>query len=299
MRILLLLLCLGLSLPSATAQTLARYVIGNGGGTVVAGGGAQLRSTIGQQTAIGIADAGANGQFRAGFWYVYNATVSGGILARLNLFLAGPYSGGTMGTGLLAGGFIPLAQPYNTTPWNYAGPESVTTVPADVVDWVLIALRTGTDAASEVARRAAFVKADGTIVDLDGTSDVQFDGLADGTYYVVLDHRNHLPAMTAAGVNAGVSAPCTGLYCYDFTSAATFGTAGQIDLGGGAFGLWGGDGNRDASVSAFDFLTVWLPENGSPAGYKYSDFNMDSNVSAFDFLTVFLPANGQSSQVPN
>ena len=298
MRVLLFLICFGLSLSSASAQTLARYVIGNGGGIVTASGGAQLRSTIGQQTAIGIADAGANGELRSGFWYVVGASVSGGILAHLNVFLSGPYSGGTMGTALRASGFIPLAQPYNDTPWNYAGPESVGAIPADVVDWVLISLRTGTDAASEVARRAAFVKADGTVVDLDGTSDVQFEGLADGTYYVVLDHRNHLSAMTDAGVSAGVSVPCTGLYCFDFTSTTAFGTAGQKDLGGGTFGLWSGDGNRDGSVSAFDFLNVWLPDNGSPAGYKYSDFNLDSNVTAFDFLQAWLPSNGQGSQVP-
>ena len=36
---------------------------------------------------------------------------------------------------------IPLTQPYNGAPWNYTGTESVATIPAGVVDWVLPELR--------------------------------------------------------------------------------------------------------------------------------------------------------------
>ncbi len=97
------------------------------------------------------------------------------------VFLQGPYAGGdTMTTALNYGGYLQTSatsQPYNIAPWNYSGIESVTTIPAGVVDWVLIELRSGTDSASTVARRAAFIKSNGDIVDIDGVSPVNFSGI--------------------------------------------------------------------------------------------------------------------------
>jgi hypothetical protein len=63
-----------------------------------------------------------------------NALAAEVLLADLKVFLEGPYSGGSMSTTLNAGGYLPLSQPFNTSPWNYNGPESVTGIPAGVVD---------------------------------------------------------------------------------------------------------------------------------------------------------------------
>jgi len=94
------------------------------------------------------------------------------------IFLEGPYSSGTMLTNLNSSGYLPLTQPYSAAPWNYSGTESVaagffSTHPT-IVDWVLLELRTGTSAATTVAKRAAFIKSDGTIVDLNGLDPVTF-----------------------------------------------------------------------------------------------------------------------------
>ena len=70
----------------------------------------------------------------------------------------------------------------------------------DIVDWVLIELRTGTASGTKVGTRAAFLKSDGTIVDIDGTSPVRFAGLTEGNYYVVVRHRNHLAIMSANAI---------------------------------------------------------------------------------------------------
>jgi len=50
--------------------------------------------------------------------------------------LRGPWTGAAMNTNI--SGILPLAQPYNTTPFNYAGTENVGAIPTNVVDWVLI-----------------------------------------------------------------------------------------------------------------------------------------------------------------
>ena len=52
-----------------------------------------------------------------------------------------------------------------------------------------------------VGRRAALLKSDGSVVDLDGSSQVKFKGIVPGNYYIVVRHRNHLPIMSANPVN--------------------------------------------------------------------------------------------------
>ena len=69
----------------------------------------------------------------------------------------------------------------------YSLGESVISIPNDVVDWVLLELRKGLTAtsASFVSSRAGFIKSDGSIVDLDGTSPVEFKGVSAGYYYII------------------------------------------------------------------------------------------------------------------
>ena len=66
---------------------------------------------------------------------------------------------------------------------------------------MLVELRTGTASGTKVATRAGFLKSDGTIVDTNGTSPLQFAGLGEGNYYVVVRHRNHLAIMSASAIS--------------------------------------------------------------------------------------------------
>jgi len=71
-----------------------------------------------------------------------NANGGGNIFenAKLNIkaYLQGAFQTTSMDTALKTGGYIPLSQPYNVSPWNYNGTESVTAIPNSVVDWVLL-----------------------------------------------------------------------------------------------------------------------------------------------------------------
>jgi hypothetical protein len=126
----------------------------------------------------------------------------------ISIFLEGSYNSGSMTNSLVLGGILPSAQPYNTAPWNYSGSEVISNdlyangIAYCIVDWVLVELRTGTDANTKAASRACLLKVDGTIVDLDGTSSVDFIGLnpAITEYYTVVYHRNHLPVMSSIPV---------------------------------------------------------------------------------------------------
>ncbi len=99
-------------------------------------------------------------------------------------------------------------QPFNNANYGnlgYNGTESVsssiftsTGATTDIVDWVLLELRSAAPPASPIVTRAAFILENGSIVDLDGLSPVAFRGIPNGNYYVTIRHRNHLGIPTAA-----------------------------------------------------------------------------------------------------
>lgn len=230
------------------------------------------------------------------------------MLADMTLFLAGPYEAGpnAMNTDLNSADLLPLAQPYadplfDGTDRAYAGTETVAadffTTHPDIVDWVLLELRTGTGAETVVSTRPAFLKSDGTLVGLTGSGHVAFVGVAQKAYYVVVRHRHHLPIMTPAALSP---AGATLTHNFSTAQAQAFGTfpMREVDTTPSTFALRAGDGNADNQTTAFDFVQVWLPANGSPAAYTQADFNMTGFVTAFDFLIGWLPDNGQASQVP-
>ncbi len=212
--------------------------------------------------------------------------------------LSGPYIGsGGMGTNLLS--VLPVGQPYNTDPWNYPGPETNAS-PDVAVDWVLLKLRRGAPLTppTTAATGAAVMLEEGELANEDGESfPFLFRQAIVGPemYYLEVDHRNHLGAMSRLPYPL---TPMAGATIDLRPTGSWYGTNAVRDLGDGNEGLWGGDGDRNGDVTAFDFLNVWLLENGGPAGYTYGDFNLSSDVTAFDFLNVWLPANGQASQVP-
>jgi parallel beta-helix repeat protein len=215
-------------------------------------------------------------------------------VANVKAYLQGPYAGsGTMTTLLRATGYIPLTQPYSVAPWSYTGTESVTSIPAGVVDWVLVELRTGTAAATRVGKRAAFLKSDGTIVDVDGTSAVTFGGVAAGNYYVVVRHRNHIPVMSAA--TTALSSSSTQ---YDFTTGLGKYYGGEAKaLTGGGYGLIAGDVTGDGAVVLSGELTV-IRANNLEERYDNADVDMDGAVVLSAELTVVRANNLYESNVP-
>jgi len=161
--------------------------------------------------------------------------------------LQGPYDPATdlMRTDLNAGGYLPLTQPYASTPLAYAGTEAVTAFNANVVDWLVVEIRSGTAANTMVARRAALLLSDGSIVGTDQAQAPVFPEIVGGnSYYVVLYHRNHLPVMTPTAITL----PNTLATRHDFTAAsanAYGGDNGVFPLEAGVYGQIAGDVNMD------------------------------------------------------
>jgi len=99
----------------------------------------------------------------------------------LNVLLEGAFDGGKMLTDLNKSGLLPLNQPFNISPWNYNGSESVEIIPnGNVVDWVYVEIRNGLspeEATSETTfgKQAAFLLSSGKVVGTDGSSALVFD----------------------------------------------------------------------------------------------------------------------------
>ena len=221
------------------------------------------------------------------------------MLVSAKVFLEGPYSSGTMSTALNIGGYLPNSQPFFGGPWYYGGGESVSAgffaSNTSIVDWVLVQLRSSTTTVTTT--KAAFLKNDGSIVDLDGISLLKFSGISGGDYYIVVKHRNHLSVMSAVKVTL------PNAIIYDFTSGSGSqlygGTAGGKLLGTSpnVWGLISGDGNSNGQVQNNDSESIWKLDNGT-SGYKDADFNMNSQVQNNDNENYWKPNNGRASQVP-
>ena len=194
-----------------------------------------------------------------------------------NVYLQGSYASGSMITKLKGAELIPKSQPYNISPWNYNGNESVQTIPLEIVDWVLVELRSDISSSSIAAKRAAFVRSDGSIVDLDGYSPVNFYGINNGEYYIILRHRNHLSIMSANKVALTEFSTL-----YDFTDSSTSAYGNELAvLGDGKYGMYSGDGDANGTVNVLDYGTV-----GNmlfQTGYLAGDLDLNGTVNVLDY----------------
>ena len=233
-----------------------------------------------------------NGKYQVGGVSLITAFEANPVLVQAKVMLEGPFDAGTqlMKTSLLDQGLLPTTAPYAEDP------RTVSSIPADIVDWVLVQLRQ-TSSGPAVASRSAFLRKDGHIVDDDGvTTSIPLPAEA-GNYYIVIRHRNHLSVMSASAVSLSSSTSTL----YDFTSGQSqaYGTDPMKALTGGIYALYAGDANGDGLIDASDRSAVWRPQNGSPWAYsKYADFNCDGGIDAVDLNEYWRKNMGKSSQVP-
>ncbi len=234
----------------------------------------------------------------AGF-YIDDLDLKRHIELDLNVYLEGPFNGTDMDVGINS--ILPLDQPYDVLPWNYSGAESVVTIPnPDIVDWILVELRDAPDAVSAIpstmiAQQAAFLAKDGSIVGLDGLSNLQFNNSINQNLFIVLRHRNHLGVMSADPL-VGVS----GYYTYDFrlSDLSVYGgSLGYVQLDPGIWGMVSGDADANNVIDMNDKSIDWSM-NAGEQGYLPTDFNMDGQTDNPDKNDAWLDNITKESQIP-
>lgn len=214
----------------------------------------------------------------------YEATLTvNPLIVNVKVILQGALQLGTMAMPMRTdlNSILPTSQPYNVAPWNYTPTPPVTaTIPnADVVDWILVELRsTASGAAIANGRQVGFLLKDGSLVGLSGSGPLAFPLVEEGNYFIVVKHRNHLAIMSSAFYTLN---SVSGLY--DFTVLGAYGTNGMATIPGGKFAMWGGDVNNDNIVryngADNDRLAILNAVGTSPvSGYLQADINMNGNA---------------------
>ena len=187
----------------------------------------------------------------------------------------------------------PAGQPYKTAPWNYLGTETVSSYDSDVVDWVLISLRTDvTNASSMVYRTAGLLRKNGNVTLVAACPTLS----TSQSYYVLVEHRTHVGAASHIPV-----AIASNKITYDFTQQQSYipsnaPASGQMQVGA-IHCLFAGDSNKSSfsEINANDSST-WRLDNGKFARYLLTDYNLDGEVNANDDI-LWRKNNGKFSGV--
>jgi len=197
------------------------------------------------------------------------------VKVRLKVLLQGCYNitDSQMHTLLEDNNYIPLISPY------CEDPRTVSAIPDNITDWVLVQLSTSPDAAPMVSR-SAFLRKDGYIIADDGITTILINA-APGSYYVFVVHRNHLTVMTSSAISL-VSETAT---LYDFTTSSSkcYGVGGLVEIESGVWGMWAGDVNHDGRITTQDF-TIWFEaDRAGLSFYIRADINLDGSVDLSDY----------------
>lgn len=217
------------------------------------------------------------------------AHVSDGVLVDVKAVLDGPYDpvSGLMADALRTAALIPGNEPFTSLGFAHAGGGGGETLSPSLmsvtgslapVDWVLLELRDVAQPTQVVATRSAILTRGGTVVSGDG-GPVRIKAL-DGNYLLAVRHRNHLGAMTAAGIALGQAATTV-----DFRAPAlvTWGVEAR-KANGSVMALWSGNVERNANLKYVgddnDRDPILLGVGGSvptntAAGYLPADTNLD------------------------
>lgn len=215
--------------------------------------------------------------------------------ATLQVFLQGAYntSNGLMNDGMREKFLLPNIDPYLNTHQAAPGVFDVTGNDA-IVDWLLIELRDDATPKTVQYLRPVLLQRDGDIVDLDGISAPQFEGLRHGLYHMVIRHRNHMPIMST---NPFLLTD-TGLI-YNFSEQDSYtGVAGfgQYPADNNTWVMYSGDATQNYEITGPD-KAIWVPDNGKFLEYAPSDYNLDGDINGSD-KNFWFNNNGISSRVP-
>ncbi len=195
----------------------------------------------------------------------------------------------------------PAGHPYTGAPWNLTDTTGTTfsTYAADVTDWVLVSLRTSNTVATNVLRVPALLKKDGTVQFINPCFSV-----ANGNYFIVIEHRNHMGVMSPSAVPV-----VNGVINFDFTTGNSLASLNVNDppafgqkLVSGKWAMYAGDGKKNTPTTNFDInfndSQLWKSESGIFDQYRYGDFDMNADVN-FQDQVLWKGNNGRYSIIPH
>ena len=181
-------------------------------------------------------------------------------------------------------GLLPTAAPYASSS-AYPSINNVGGTVGEVVDWILVEVRSGSSPQTVLQAKSLLLKPDGSIVDRNGQAPT-FNPQP-GSVRLVIKHRNHLAVLSNSILNFNSGATIA----YDFTTAlsqasSSLGDPSQMVQKNGVWCMWAGDidSNQDLIIDASDFNDVYEVNKVAPFDvYSVADLNMDGVVDASDY----------------
>ncbi len=196
----------------------------------------------------------------------------------------------SMSTRLNKNGILPDESPFGHQPIN---PNA--TLIDSLVDWVELEFFESLDK-DPILKQSALISRSGFLCDKDGSTTLSII-IPPGSYFVRVNHRNHLPLQTATAVEFSPGSVTN----IDFTSNSSGCTPdgmGQLDSGEHA--MVPGDINGDGIINSRDY-TMWYNQkaaSGKGAGYLAGDLDGNGYVDGKDYQLWHQAATGTRTFVP-
>jgi hypothetical protein len=216
------------------------------------------------------------------------------VAINVRTMLEGAHSvNGVMSTVLHTQGLLSTTDPYGKD-------VHVADIPANVVDWVLLELRSATNPAIIIADTVGFLTTTGEVVALDGKGQILMspNSVTPGEYYIAIRHRNHVAIMSSMPIELfQKSSPL-----YDFTTgqnkafSSTQAPMIRLSSGPDIFGMVAGDANQDGIVNSVDRVNV-RNGIGSTGRLSEEDMSLDGTIDASDKL-ITLTNSFRRTQIP-
>jgi hypothetical protein len=125
-----------------------------------------------------------------------------------------------------------------------------------------------------------------------GTTSPVFSRASGGSYYIVVNHRNHLETWSRLPQTFVPGTPLA----YDFTTDSAKAYGFNMKKSGSVWVLFGGDPNRDGSIDGVD-IAEFIVQFGLQ-GYLSCDFDGDGDVTASD-VQIIAANFGLTKSVPS
>jgi len=162
---------------------------------------------------------------------------------QLKLLLEGMYNPvkNQMTDHLRTSNLIPLKQPFGGAPWFYNGQESVSRIPDNAIDWILIGVRDSSD--NLIAQAAGFISKDGELLELNGGTGLVLPFLWGN--YISVHHRSHIAVVSSEPFRNQL---------FDFTNSYAAAKGGdQLKQINGRYLLYAGDFDANGIINNSDY----------------------------------------------
>lgn len=199
---------------------------------------------------------------------------------RGKVYLGGFLDGATglMDTSLVSNGLISYKQPYGNTKYSYYGDESVTSFPANTVDWVMLEVINSNNLV--VDRQAVLLRNDGRLMNLNGGLMINLAGLYPEPFKISILHRNHIGVVVKNDIDAIDGA---NPYINLTTGVGTVGGTAQLKNYSGKYAMFPGDSDQNGLINTADYSFWKRSSANSTPGYGSGDYNGDGVVNNADY----------------